>query len=71
MNQYEKQHALDWIDGYWSPRPGASEKTLFEDFERAKQEYRDAVAKNVSNVNSISLDEFRNFKGACFPKVVR
>jgi len=69
MNQYEKRHALDRIDGYWSPRPNVSERSLAEDFEKAKEEYRIAVTKNIDHVNAITLDEFRKFKGPCFPKV--
>jgi hypothetical protein len=71
MNQYEKQQSLDWIDGYWSPRPGASDKTLAEDFQKAKDTFRGVVEKHIENVNAITLDEFRKFKGPCFPEVVR
>ena len=69
MNQYEKQHALDWIDGYWSPRPCASDKSLAEDFEKAKEVFRCVVEKHIEHVNAITFDEFRKFKGPCFPRV--
>lgn len=69
MDQYQKQRALDWIDGYWMPQPAASEKKIAADFERAKKQFRDAMAKNVESVDAITLDQFRDFKGECFPKV--
>lgn len=68
MNQYEKQRALDWIDGYWSPRPCATEKSLTEDFAKAKEMFCDAVARHVAQVEAITLDEFRKFKGPCYPE---
>ncbi len=71
MDQYEKKKALAWIDGYWLPRPVANEKTLEEDFEKAKQEYRDAVSRSMASVDLITFEEFRKFKGLCFPKAVR
>ena len=70
MNQYEKQDALHAIDGYWVPSPGIGNDVvkLREALAAAKQQFINEMRKRIENVESISLDQFKAYKGDCWPK---
>lgn len=70
MNQYEKQDALHAIDGYWVPVPGRGNDVvkLRKAMAEAKQQFINAMHKRIENVESISLDQFKEYKGDCWPK---
>jgi len=67
MNQYEKSQALHLIDGYWIPRPAASETRLSEDFTRAKQDTIAQLNRTLQQVGEITIEEFREYKGLAYP----
>ena len=70
MNQYEKENALNAIDGYWMPPPGIRNDVveLRKALNAAKQEFVKAMHKRIEDVESISLDQFKAYKGDCWPK---
>lgn len=70
LNQYERQNALADIDGYWAPPPGIGNDVakLRTALAAAKLEFVNAMQKRIENVNSISLDQFKAYKGDCWPK---
>ena len=67
MNQYEKEHALFQIDGYWMPRPAPTNEKLREDFEKAKSEFITNTMKRIGNVKSITFEQFKDYKGETLP----
>lgn len=55
LNRFQIENSTFRIDGYYLPRPEESPETTFA---RAKKELREAILRDLSDADALSLDQF-------------
>lgn len=60
MNQYEKENAMRYIEGYYLHQAWESDEKTFE---RAKKETIDEFKKILKNCSEVSFEDFMKWKG--------
>jgi hypothetical protein len=62
MTQYERENAIDAIDGYWQPDPHFTEQNARKAFEAAKEQNRIHRLRALECIDAITFEQWLDAK---------